>query len=76
MKVTLNLHPVKYGDNNVIEAFLTKKMGFELQIKTNDSVVKALLDLGELDSLLSQIKTCLEGYHQFMDLNPINLEKV
>lgn len=66
-KITLGVHPLRYGNNNVTEAFEKKELRFELEVKILNSVLRNILTLEEVLNLKEQIKTAIDTYWEFMD---------
>ena len=65
--VTIGIHPLRYGNENVTEAFDTKKIGFELEVRTGTHRQSNILDLETVLVLRNQIETALKSYDEFMN---------
>ena len=66
-KVILGLHPIRYGNNNITEAFTKKEIGFELEVRTGNSAHREILNLEMVIKLKEQIEKSLESYDEFMN---------
>ena len=54
--VNLVLYPTRYGNNNILKAFQCKKMGFQLEIKTENSMHFEILSLEEVKNSKPKLK--------------------
>ena len=66
-KITLGVHPTRYGNNNITEAFEKKELGFELEVRNFNSVLRNILTLDEVLNLQEQINTAIDAYNDFME---------
>ena len=66
-KITLGVHPTRYGNNNAVEAFEKKELGFELEVRNWNSVLRNILTLEEVLSLQEQINNAIDSYWEFME---------
>lgn len=66
-KVSIGTYPLRYCNNNVSEAFTKKEIGFELEIKTENSIHREILDLESVKNLQEQIIKALVSYDEFMN---------
>jgi hypothetical protein len=66
-KITLGVYPTRYGNNNVTEAFENKELGFELEVRNFNSVLRNILTLDEVLNLQEQINTAIDAYNDFME---------
>jgi hypothetical protein len=64
-KITIQLHPCKYGTNNLTNAILTKNFGFELEIASNIERNRTILTLDEVTLLKSTIDKALKDYESY-----------
>lgn len=64
--ISFNIHPKVYGDGNVTEAFFNKDMGFELEIKTETSIYRAILDVDEATELNRKIADAIVSHQEFL----------
>ncbi len=64
-EIHFGTHPLHYGDNSVTEAFTKKKIGFELEIKTENYIHREILDLELVKILKKKIEDSLESYERF-----------
>jgi hypothetical protein len=65
-KVIFGIYPLRYGDNNVMDAFSTKEIGFQLEVQTENSAHREILDLETVQNLKLQIENALLSYEEFM----------
>ncbi len=65
--VTVSTHPLRYGNDNITEAFETKKIGFELQVRTETYRHSVILNLETVLDLKEQIENALKSYDEFMN---------
>jgi hypothetical protein len=65
--ITLGVHPTRYGNNNAVEAFEKKELGFELEVRNWNSVLRNILTLEEVLSLQEQINNAIDSYWEFME---------
>jgi hypothetical protein len=65
--VTISTHPLRYGNENVTEAFETNKIGFELEVRTETYRHSDILDLETVLNLKNQIENALKSYDEFMN---------
>ena len=67
-RIELGLYPTRFGDGNVTEAFLTKEIGFELEISDDMSKHRYLLSIEQVAELKEQIEKSFERYWEFKGL--------
>lgn len=65
--VSIQLHPMRYGNENVTEAFSNKEMAFELEVKTINSSHREIIDLEAVKELQEQIDKALNAYYKFVE---------
>ena len=66
-QITFGIHPTRYGRNNITEAFEKKELGFELEVRNFNSVLRNILTLEEVLDLQEQINKAIDAYNEFMD---------
>ena len=66
-QISFGIHPTRYGNNNITEAFENKELGFELEVRNFNSVLRNILTLEEVLNLQEQINTALDAYNDFME---------
>jgi len=66
-KISLGVYPLRYGNNNITEAFEKKELGFELEVRDCNSVLRNILTLEEVLSLQKQINNAVDAYNEFME---------
>lgn len=66
-KISLGVYPTRYGNNNITEAFEKKELGFELEVRDCNSVLRNILTLEEVLSLQEQINNAVDAYNEFME---------
>jgi len=66
MEIKFGLHPLRYGDNNITDAFVNKKAGFELEVSSDNLVFRKIISLEDAKKLRDKINLGLERYDEFM----------
>jgi hypothetical protein len=66
-QISFGVHPTRYGYNNVTEAFEKKELGFELEVRNFNSVLRNILTLEEVLDLQEKINKAIDVYNEFMD---------
>ena len=65
-KLTIELYPLRFGNDNITEAFQKKEIGFHLEIRTENSIHREILELETVKNLQEQINKAFEVYEEFM----------
>ena len=65
--ITLRVHPTRYGNNNAVEAFEKKELGFELEVQNQNSNLRNILTLEEVLNLKEQINNAIDAYWEFVE---------
>ena len=66
-QISFGIHPTRYGHNNITEAFEKKELGFELEVRNFNSVLRNILTLEEVLDLQEKINKAIDAYNDFMD---------
>jgi hypothetical protein len=66
--ITFHTYPLRYGNGNVTEAFQKKEIGFEMEIKDDQSAQRNILTLEQTIDLKSKIEDAITNYYEFMEL--------
>jgi len=65
MKIHLQTHPLRYGGGNITEAFLQKKIGFEIEVKTDICVFRQIITKEQFDDLARQVTKAAKDFEDF-----------
>ncbi len=63
--IKLVIYPLRYGKDNLVEAFMTGECGCELEISTETSVQRSILTIEQTMDLKRQIESALLSYDEF-----------
>ena len=64
-EVSIGLSPTYYGNNSITEAFISREIAFELEVKTKTSSHREIIDLNQVLRLQKQIEQALIYYDAF-----------
>ena len=64
-KISVAIYSKQYGDNKLVETFLTKKFGFELSIENETERNRRIFSFEEIMELKKSIETALKDYENY-----------
>jgi len=67
-KITVYLYPTEYGVNNLTNAILNKKFGFELSFESDNERNRRILSLDQIRQLKESIDSALSAYEDMLSM--------
>jgi excisionase family DNA binding protein len=65
MEIKFGLHPLRYGNDNITDAFVNKQVGFELELRSDNLIFRKILSLDDTVRLKDNLELALKNYEEF-----------